>query len=116
VAWWSEFLATDPEIRVWFPALPVFWKIVGLERGPLSLVSTIEELQGRNSSDSGLENLEYGHRIRHADLLTLSIRKKVSTNFADKRMSFGRYSSLADSGHGVFPLGSVMSYLSFTHF
>jgi hypothetical protein len=31
-----------------------------LERGPLSLVSTIEELDGRNSSDSGLENREYG--------------------------------------------------------
>jgi hypothetical protein len=27
---------------------------VGLERGPLSLVSTIEELLGRNSSGSGL--------------------------------------------------------------
>jgi hypothetical protein len=40
--------------RVWFPAL------VGLELGPLSLVSTIEELLGRNSSGSGLENREYG--------------------------------------------------------
>jgi hypothetical protein len=28
----------------------------GLERGPLSLVSTIEELLGRNSSGSSLEN------------------------------------------------------------
>jgi hypothetical protein len=34
--------------------------IVGLERGPLSLVSTIEELLGRNNSGSGLENREYG--------------------------------------------------------
>jgi hypothetical protein len=34
--WWSEFLATDPEARVRFPALPE--KKVGLERGPLSLV------------------------------------------------------------------------------
>jgi hypothetical protein len=33
---------------------------VGMERGPLSLVSTTEELLGRNSSDSGLENREYG--------------------------------------------------------
>jgi hypothetical protein len=39
----------------------VFWEVVGLEWGPLSLVSTIEELLGRNSSDSGLENREYGH-------------------------------------------------------
>jgi hypothetical protein len=34
---------------------------VGLERGPLSLVSTTEELLGRNSSGSGLESREYGH-------------------------------------------------------
>jgi hypothetical protein len=33
---------------------------VGLERGPLSLVSTIEELLERNSSGSGLEIREYG--------------------------------------------------------
>jgi hypothetical protein len=33
---------------------------VGLERGPLSLVSTTEELLGRNSSGSGLERREYG--------------------------------------------------------
>jgi hypothetical protein len=33
---------------------------VDLERGPLSLVSTIEELLGRNSSGSGLESREYG--------------------------------------------------------
>jgi hypothetical protein len=33
---------------------------VGLERGPLSQVSTIEELLGRNSSGPGLENREYG--------------------------------------------------------
>jgi hypothetical protein len=44
VIWWSEFLATDPEVR--FPALPEK-KIMGLERGPLSLVSTTEELLDR---------------------------------------------------------------------
>jgi hypothetical protein len=33
---------------------------VGLDRGPLSLVSTIEELLERNSSGSGLKILEYG--------------------------------------------------------
>jgi hypothetical protein len=52
-------LATDPEARVRFPALPNFLKkkkgkkkkkkktVVGLERGPLSLVSTTEELLDR---------------------------------------------------------------------
>jgi hypothetical protein len=37
-------------------------KVVGLERGPLSLVSTTEELFERKSSGSGLENREYGRR------------------------------------------------------
>jgi hypothetical protein len=37
----------------------IFWEVVGLERGPLSLVSTTEELLGRNSSGSSLESLEY---------------------------------------------------------
>jgi hypothetical protein len=40
----------------------IFWEVVGLERGPLSLVSTIEELLGRKSSGSDLENLDYGSR------------------------------------------------------
>jgi hypothetical protein len=37
----------------------IFWEVLGLERGPLSVVSTIEELLGRNSSGFGLENREY---------------------------------------------------------
>jgi hypothetical protein len=35
VVLWSEFLATDPEARVRFPALPEK-NVVGLERGALS--------------------------------------------------------------------------------
>jgi hypothetical protein len=38
----------------------IFWEVLGLERGPLSPVSTIEELLERKSSGYGLENLEYG--------------------------------------------------------
>jgi hypothetical protein len=37
----------------------IFWEVVCLELGPFSLVSTIEELLGRKSSGSGLENREY---------------------------------------------------------
>jgi hypothetical protein len=48
---------------------------VGLERGTLSLVSTIEELLGRKSSGSGLENREYGLGIRHGDHVAPSIRE-----------------------------------------
>jgi hypothetical protein len=46
VVYWTEFLATDPEARVRFPALPEK-KVVGLERGQLSLVSTTEKLLDR---------------------------------------------------------------------
>jgi hypothetical protein len=35
---------------------------VGLERGPFSLVSEIEEILGRKSRGSGLEILEHGLR------------------------------------------------------
>jgi hypothetical protein len=45
----DQFLATDPEARVRFPAPPEK-KIVSLERGPLSLVSTTEELLDRKVS------------------------------------------------------------------
>jgi hypothetical protein len=38
----------------------IFWYVVGMERGPLSLVSTNEELLGRKSSGSGLEIRKYG--------------------------------------------------------
>jgi hypothetical protein len=40
----------------------ILWEVVGLEQGPLSLVSTIEELLGRNNSGSGQESREYGRR------------------------------------------------------
>jgi hypothetical protein len=39
-----------------------FWEVVGLERGPLSLVSTTGELPERKSNGSGLENPDYGRR------------------------------------------------------
>jgi hypothetical protein len=49
----------------------IFWEVVGMEQGQLSLVSTIEELLGRKSSGYGLENLG----ICHADHMAPSIRK-----------------------------------------
>jgi hypothetical protein len=53
-------MATDPEVPGSIPGTTK--KVVGLERGPLSLMSTSEELLGSNSSDSGLERREYGRR------------------------------------------------------
>jgi hypothetical protein len=40
----------------------IFWEVVGLERGPLSLVITIEVLLERKSSGSCLEIWEYDRR------------------------------------------------------
>jgi hypothetical protein len=40
----------------------IFLEVVGLERGPLSLVSTIEALLEKKSSFFVLENREYGRR------------------------------------------------------
>jgi hypothetical protein len=57
---WSEFVAGDPKARVRFPALPDFLRSSESLTGPLSLVSTIEELRGINSRGSGLENRDYG--------------------------------------------------------
>jgi hypothetical protein len=40
----------------------IFWKVVALKWGPLSLVTKIEELLRRKSSVSGLESRECGRR------------------------------------------------------
>jgi hypothetical protein len=40
---WPEFLAIDPEISILGSTI-FFLEVVGLERGPLSLVSTIDWL------------------------------------------------------------------------
>jgi hypothetical protein len=54
---------------------------VGLERGPLSLVITTEELLGRNSSGSGLESREYGRReLLRRPLNTLYTKKLALTS------------------------------------
>jgi hypothetical protein len=54
----------------------IFWEVVGLERGPLRLVSIIEELLERKSNGSGLESREYGRRNpSHWPCGTLPIHK-----------------------------------------
>jgi hypothetical protein len=64
---------------------------MGLERGPLSLESTIEELLGRNSSGFGLEIRRFGHWRTVALTTRRPLLTTVGTNLADKRRSFGRY-------------------------
>jgi hypothetical protein len=41
----------------------IFWEVVGLERGPLSLVSTTEDLLSSKSRESDLENWDYRRRL-----------------------------------------------------
>jgi hypothetical protein len=74
--------------------------VVGLERGPLSLVSTNEELLGRNSSGSGLENREYGRRYPSRwPRGTLYPQKLALISHTSGGRSVD--SSLPDSGHRV---------------
>jgi hypothetical protein len=64
----------------------IFWKAVGLERGPLSLVSTTEELL-RRSNGSSLEIWDYGSRVSPLWPRDTPSIRKVGTNTADKRWS-----------------------------
>jgi hypothetical protein len=50
-------------------------KVVGLERGPLSLLSTTEELLVRKVAASAYETENTAVGIRHADYVASSIRK-----------------------------------------
>jgi hypothetical protein len=87
----------------------IFWEAVGLERGPFSLVSTIEELLGRKGIGSGLENREYGRR----DPLCWPRNTLYPQEFALTLPTSGsRYVGivrLRTKGHGVFVCKSVCS-------
>jgi hypothetical protein len=95
---WSsgqEFLHTDPEVRVRFPVLPDFLRSSMSGTGTTQ-PRTTEELLGRKGSGSGLEIRETAVGIRSADHMAPSIRNELAPT------SLGQYSSLADSGHGVY--------------
>jgi hypothetical protein len=58
-----------------FQRYQLFWEVVGLERGPLSLVSTTEELLDRKVAAPVYKTENTALAIRHADHVAPSIRK-----------------------------------------
>jgi hypothetical protein len=75
----------------------ISWEVLGLEWGPLYLMSKIRELLGRKSSGSGLESREFVHRDPSRwSRGTLYPHKLASFtfNFTDKRRWLGRCSPL----------------------
>jgi hypothetical protein len=100
VVWWSEFLATDPEVRVRFPALPGFLRSSGSGTEPTQPREYNWGATWKNKVAAPVKKIEItAVRIRCSDHATPSAN--VGTNFADKLRSLCRYSSLADAGHGV---------------
>jgi hypothetical protein len=82
--------------RSWFDSrrYQIFWEVVGLERGPLSLVSTTEELLEIKSISSGRDSREYGRRGPSRWQRGTPLSSKIGTHFSDKLRSLGGYNSL----------------------
>jgi hypothetical protein len=85
----------------------IFLEVVGLERGALGLVSTIEELLGGKSSGSGLEIREYGHRDQS--------RWPRGTLYQQK-LALASLTSGGRSGHGVLFLRGASVALNYYKF
>jgi hypothetical protein len=62
VVWWSEFLATDPEVRDRLPALPDFLRSSGSGTGSTQPREYNWGATWKKKSGSGLENRDYGRR------------------------------------------------------
>jgi hypothetical protein len=68
----------------------IFWEVAGLERDPISLLSTIEELLERKSSGSGLETRDCGRRDPPRWLLeTFYPQKLALTSLTSGGRSYG---------------------------
>jgi hypothetical protein len=88
----------------------IFWEVVGLERGPLSLVSTIEELLGRKSSGSCLKNRDYSSRDPSRwPRGTLYPQKLALTSPTNSSRSVGIVCSWTQGTEFSFSVGRIQS-------
>jgi hypothetical protein len=79
----------------------IFWEVVGLEWGPLSFLSTIEELLETKSSGCGLENREYDRR-GSASLTLFYSQKLILSSPTSGDRSVGIVRSLTQATDFVF--------------
>jgi hypothetical protein len=84
-----------------------------LERGSLSIMSTIEELLGRKNSGSGLESREYGHRVpARWPRGTFYPQKLTLTSLIRGGSSVGIFRSLAQATEYLYYYLILLSALS----
>jgi hypothetical protein len=89
-------MATEPEIRVRFPALSDFLRSSESGMRPIQPREYTEELLGRKSKGSGQKSRDYSRKESVTLATWHPLSESVGISFADKWRSLGRYSSLPD--------------------